>query len=255
MRSSTRTIGGTVLLALLLVTAGCSGGGDTTPVQPATEAGSPTPGTTQTPAETTDTGTPGTDTGASATADAPDRYGGPNGDLYLFRDGEAYGYVANDGNRTITLSWEVTDTAGDTQNYYQQTSVNVSVGGVGNTSARTAQADVFAEVIARDALGGPFLFVRTPAVLARGQNLSVGHSWRIDGSNVSVGDGIGVRWDTATAEITGTATVANESCYTMDLRLGGNETGPTSCVKEDWPFALAVDTESQEYRLVEFQRP
>jgi hypothetical protein len=247
-----RTVGGTVLLALLLVLAGCSGGGaDRTPAATSTPTDTPT-------ATVTDAGT-ATATGDGGANDSDDTDASENiGDdwdrFYVFNDSEAYGYEANLGGEATRMSWLVTSTADESPGLYEDVAVNVSVGRF-TASATASQADIFAEVISDGAVGEPFLYVRTPVVLAAGHNLSVGNSWTIQGSDVTVGDGFEVNWSEATAEVTGTASVASETCYTMELRLPGNETGPTSCVKYDWPFALAVDTASQDYRLAEFERP
>ena len=227
----TRTVGGTVVLALLLVLAGCSGGG----------AGG-------TPADTA-TGTP------TATDDAAAGDGDGSGDRveldYEFDDGEAYGYEARLSNKTVPIAWIVTGTS-DTSP--EQVAVNASAGGY-STTAAAPQGEIFADLIGEDRVGEPFLYVRTPVVLAAGQDLRVGESWEIDGDDVTVGDGFSPDWDRATAEITGTATVAGETCYTMELQVSGNGTGPTSCLKADWPFALAVDAPDQDYQLAEFDRP
>jgi hypothetical protein len=152
------------------------------------------------------------------------------------------------------MAWVATETADGNPDLFEDVTVNVSVERY-STSATASQADIFATLISEGSVGEPFLYVRTPVVLAAGQNLSVGNSWTVDGSDVTVGDGFEVTWDEATAEITGTASVAGERCYTMELRPSNGEAGPTSCVKYDWPFALAVDAESQDYRLVDFERP
>ncbi|WP_335999415.1 hypothetical protein [Halorientalis halophila] len=251
---ATRKGVGTIAVALLLVLAGCSGGVDQTvegPPSPETPAGSATPADQ---ANETDDGDSGDDETATEALNSS-RFGGPNDDFYLFREGEAYGYVADDGNRTLGMSWAVVAVENTSRSVYQGVQINASVEGVGRTSTTAVQGTAFHQVIRRDSVGGLFLYLRTPAVLAQGRDLTVGDSWRVDGENVTVGDGFGVDWDEATAEITGTATVAGESCYEMALELPGNQTGPTSCVKGDWPFALAVDTADQDYALAEFQRP
>lgn len=242
----TRTVGGTVVLALLLVLAGCSGG----------DAGG-TPAATDTVTDTpaaTETVTPGGTVSAADDGNGNDD-GGGSGDGetrdYEFEDGEGYGYEARLANGTVPMAWVATGTS-DTSP--ELVAVNASVGGYASTARSTQQA-VFAEVIREDSVGEPFLYVRTPVVLAAGQDLRVGNSWTIEGAEVTVGDGFSPDWERATAEITGTATVAGETCYTMELRLADNGTGPTSCLKPDWPFALAVDAPDQDYRLAEFDRP
>ncbi|WP_299264817.1 hypothetical protein [Halorientalis sp.] len=247
-----RTVGGTVLLALLLVLTGCSGGGaDSTPG--ATTTPTNTPAATSTDAGTATVGTDGGVTGDSDT-EASERFGSDWDRFYVFNESEAYGYEAQLPNRTTQMAWVVTSTASENPGLYEGVTASVTVDRF-RTNATASQADIFAEIISDGSVGEPFLYVRTPVVLAAGHDLSVGNSWTIQGSEVSVGDGFEVSWDEATAEITGTATVAGEPCYTMELRFPGNETGPVSCVKYDWPFALAVDTTTQDYRLAEFERP
>lgn len=244
--SRLRTVGGTVGLVLVLVLAGCSGGGvDGTPGSTAT--------VTETPAATTG-GTDAPADGGTLTDGERDAGGGELDRTYEFEDGEAYGYVVRLPNRTTKMSWVVTDTAESSSGPYQEISVNVSFGQYA-TNATATQAGIFSALISEGSVGGPFLYVRTPVVLAAGHELRVGNAWTIRGEDVTVGDGYDVGWDRATAEVTGTASVNGETCYTMDLQISGTENGPTSCVKADWPFALAVDTGSQDYRLAEFDRP
>ncbi|RXK49506.1 hypothetical protein [Halorientalis pallida] len=247
----TRTVGGTVLLALLLVLSGCSGGAEREPAATPTPTGTLNATPTETGANVTSAG------GGSANesgVEADERIGDDWDRYYVFNESEAYGYAVDLGNGTTAMSWAVTSTADDTPGLYEDVTANVTFGQY-SSAATASQADVFAALISEGSVGEPFLYVRTPVVLAAGHNLSVGNSWTIQGSDVAVGDGFEVTWDEARAEITGTARVAGETCYTMDLRIPGNETGPTSCVKYDWPFALAVDTAEQDYRLADFQRP
>ncbi len=253
-RLRTRTVGGTVLLALLLVLAGCSGGGaDSTPAATSTATGTPTVTTTDAGTATT-SGDEAASAGNGTDADDGNGSGGTVDRFYVFNDSEAYGYEANFGGEAAQMSWLVTSTADASPGLYEDVTVNVSVGQF-TTSGTGSQAEIFGEVISDGSVGEPFLYVRTPVVLAAGHDLRVGNSWTVNGSEVVVGDGFEVSWAEATVEITGTATVANETCYTMELRIPGNETGPSSCLRSDWPFALAVDTANQDYRLVEFERP
>lgn len=246
MGMSRTRIGGTVLLALVLVLAGCSGGSvDGTPTGNATAAGATTT-TGATTAGATDTGT----------ATRVDGSGGDDTETvdrqYVFDDGEAYGYVVDTENGTTRMSWRVTSTGDATPGPSEDVTVSVGFGRFG-TNATAPQADIFAEVISNGSVGEPFLYVRTPVVLAAGHDLRVGNSWPVE--DVTVGDGFDIDRSEARAEVTGMATVAGEPCYTMALRVPGDETGPTSCLKEDWPFALAVDTPDGDYRLVAFDRP
>lgn len=240
-----RTIGGTVVLAVLLILAGCSGGGaDGTPGATATQTDSPA----ATVADTT------ADGGANGPGGGDDASGSELGQQYVFESGEAYAYAVRLPNQTALMSWTVVATEDTDPGPSQEVAVNVSFGQY-TANATTTQAGVFGTVISKESAGGPFLYVRTPAVLAEGHDLRVGNSWTVRGENVTVGDGYGVDWERATAEITGTANVSGERCYRMRLRIPDQEHGPTSCVKPDWPFALAVDTGPQDYRLAEFERP
>mgnify|MGYP006283726645 FL=1 len=240
-----RTVGGTVLLALLLVLAGCSGGG-----------AEQTPGATATAtdgnATTNATGTP---TAAEGGIDGDGEADtGPVDRQYLFNDSEGYGYLADLPNGTAKMSWVVRSTDDVDPRLYTDVTVNVSFGRFG-TNATTVQGGIFEAVISDGSVGEPFYYVRTPVVLAAGQDLRVGNTWTVRSENVTVGDGFSVGWSEATVEITGRASVAGETCYTMVVRTAGNETGPRSCIKHDWPFALAVDTPDREFQLAEFERP
>jgi hypothetical protein len=240
----TRTVGGTVLLALLLVLAGCSGGG-----------AEQTPGVTATTTEGNTTGTPmatataaedGTDDGGAGT--------GPVDRQYLFNDSEGYGYLADLPNGTTKMSWVVTSTDDGDPRPYTDVTVDVGFGRFG-TNVTTVQGGIFEAVISDGSVGGPFYYVRTPVVLAAGHDLRVGNEWTVRGENVTVGDDFSVGWSEATVEITGQATVAGETCYELAVRTDGNATGPRSCIKHDWPFALAVDTPDRDFQLAEFERP
>jgi len=242
----TRTVGGTVVLALLLVLAGCSGGGaDGTPA--ATDVtGTETTATENETVAATDTAT--TDDGNGS--DDGDGNGAGVERYYEFDDGEAYGYEALLPNGTVPMTWIVTGTS-DTDP--ELVAVNVSFGQY-STTGTTTQRQIFAELISDGSVGESFRDVRSPVVLAAGQDLRVGNSWTIDG-DATVGDGFEIDWEQATANITRTESVAGETCYRMEIRISGNETGPASCLKEGWPFALAVDGPEQDYRLAEFDRP
>lgn len=244
----TRTVGGTVLLALLLVLAGCSGGGANND-----PAGTDTVTVTETPVATTDTVTGGDETGGDGTDGEP-AVDEEWSTVFLFNESEAYGYLANYSDTTTRMSWVVTAAPDGRPLLDDEITVNVTVGPYSNTSTGI-QSSIFTETITEGSVGSEFRYVRIPVLIAYGRDLTVGNSWTVQGDDVTVGDGFAVSWDEARAEVTGTATVAGETCYTMELRITGNETGPTSCVKYDWPFALAVDTSDQDYRLADFQRP
>lgn len=243
----TRTVGGTVVLALLLVLAGCSGGSaGGTPAATDTATG------TNTTADAAGTIT-ATTTAESETDGGDDLARGPVERDYVFNDSEGYGYVVDLANGTTKMSWVVTSAAANPRAYTDVT-VNVRFDQFG-TNTTAPQGGIFEEVINGGSVGESFLHVRTPVVLAAGHNLTVGNSWTIEQGNVTVGDGFEIGRERATAEITGTESVAGETCYTMELRMSDTETGPASCLKADWPFALAVDTPGRDYRLSEFDRP
>lgn len=252
-------------VALLVVTAGCSG--------------LPVGGTgTEAPSDGADTGSDGADTGTDR-ADAPgttaggetngERPSGTEGDAgvtttagvgasgdFAFSEGDSYRYSAALTNTTSRLDvvWEVTDVSGE--------ELTAEVGLVWNETFRPTQtltgtpAEIFEGISADSENVAPvvFLSLRVGPEIAAGHSLEVGNTWTVTPDEIPGG----IR-GTATpesgeaeVEVTGTASYAGVECTNLQVTADGSS--PTTyCVNPDYPFALASDTEGVEGSDVVFE--
>jgi hypothetical protein len=252
-------------VALLVVTAGCSGlpvGGSTTEAPsdgadtgsdgadtemdgadaPGTTAGGGMDGTS--PAETE------RDAGATTTAGV-----GTSGD-FAFSDGDSYRYSAALTNTTSRLEvvWEVTDVSGE--------ELTAEVGLVWNGTFRPTQTltgtpeEIFEGISAdsEDVAPVVFLSLRVGPEVAAGHSLTVGNTWTVTPEEIPGGIRGTATPDSgeATVEVTGTDSYAGVEC--TNLQLTGEGSQPTTyCVNPEYPFALASDTEGVEGSDVTFE--
>jgi len=215
------------LACLLVVLAGCSGGGVGTATPEGADDGvvagssggtatsTPTPTSTPVPTRTT-TPTPGAES------------------AYRFTNGEYYVYtVAAESGANRTLIWEVVSADDD------RLTVNVSsnVGGTaGSTTLEATHSGIYARA-ANEEVAAFFVSLHFLTRVTAGHSLDTGTTWTVTDDELPGT----VEWDRATVSVTGTRTVAGVECSTVELtpEAEGAATTPF-CVHPDWPFALSV---------------
>jgi hypothetical protein len=217
-----RKVAGVLLMSLLLVFAGCSGGGNGTTEAPTTNA---------------------SDGGDSA--DGGD--GGDSGDggmaLYEWSEGETYNYEANPGPLpAYDVIWTVESVSDGT------VTANATIQGGGQTQSAEltgSQAAMYQRAIDSDiqqvsdfaALGG------VPAAVAAGEDLSEGNTWTVTSDDMSLSyEG---QPSEVTVEVVSTGDSVNGvECATIEITPEEGST-TTACIAEDYPFALSAETEVQ----------
>jgi len=212
---------GTVLMGLLLVTAGCNGltGGDG-----------------------------GAGDGGSGAGGEVDASG------YTFVAGESYTYAADSGDSGSSVTFAVESVEdGDV-------TVNISAGSGQATTVTAPQEQVFNQSREASMTGAVFVtFLRLPVLAADGQTLEEGNSWTVGSDQLSMGQSGDAT--EVTVEVTGTDTVAGQECYTTELSAQSQSGTIESCVRADWPFALAVSNSGGsgdvelDISVDEFERP
>jgi len=254
------------LIALLVVTAGCSGlpVGGTATEAPSDGADGSDGADESDGADGADAGAgttvsggmdgtspAGTDQGDGATTDSDGA--GASGD-FGFSAGDSYRYSAALTNTTSRLEvvWEVTDVSGE--------ELTVEVGMVWNETFRPTQTltgtpeEIFGGISMESENIAPvvFLSLRLGAEIAAGHSLEVGNTWTVTPDEIPGGTRMTPESGEAQAEVTGTDSYGGVECTNVQLT-SENSPPTTYCVNPDYPFALAYDTEGVEGSDVVFE--
>jgi hypothetical protein len=244
---------GVVLVALLVVTAGCSGltgsnqadtggdgedeeadedesGGDETTADDGGDSSADT--TTESGGDTTATESP---VGTPPTMGMGD---------YQFSEGESYTY-SSDGDTSYDLTWEVTDVTGD------QLSVEITsvFGDQEQTSTfEGTQSEVYQQLSQENSFAILFLSLRISTQIAEGRTLSTGNSWTIQAENYEIGSN--AEWETASVEVTGTETYSGVQCSNVVVTPDNDQSSFATCVNPDYPFAIAIETTGDQSSVI-----
>lgn len=250
---ATRRVAVTVLLALLVVFAGCNGGGD----------GTTTPGTDTTVQET-ETTVPGTDTTEPGTAGAPQTEMSQDSrnestrqvsESYTFETNEGYLYDVSTSNGSFRVGW-ITESVGE-----DSLTINVSAGTgsqIGSMNVTADRDEPFAPVFRSSRPGALFFLLRMPIRAAGNQSLSAGETWTVTSDELAPEAPGSVAWDTATVSVGQEESVNGVPCHTVTIDPENTSSTVTACIEEGWPFALSVTDGSDdgtEIVLADSHRP
>jgi hypothetical protein len=219
--SGNRRLLAVVGMSLLLVLAGCSGGGNGT----------------ASPSSNGDAGSPA----------ANGNGGGTNGDAsamgslsYDWTEGESYTYGLA-GQSGLSYEWSVQSvsdgevTAEIVSTFGEQSQTETISGPQGELlSSNNQTANI-----------GTFIALRAPQAIAASNTLEVGNSWTYSTADYDFADSGGSTPITGEIEITGTDEVAGNQCYVMSITTSANDQTLNACVADGWPFALSFEVQMQ----------
>lgn len=255
-----RQVALTILLVVLVAVAGCSGGNG-----PADDNGSNDNGSNTTQAPDTDTSAPTTSSGGAATTEqmtSGDGSGSGTGAAaftYQWTEGESYTYQSASGDSQSTFGWTVTDVSDD----------EVTVELLTNSSGSEKRTSTFSgpqgAIFSGDSQNFQtitFVIMQLPQQLVEGHSLSVGNSWTMSSTEISMGSGSQTATpQQITVEVTGKSRIAGTQCYDIEATSSQDDTKLHSCVKKGWPFALSFSTSGGDssmggsIELTDYQRP
>jgi len=236
---------GVVLVALLVLTAGCSGltggesplGGDGQDDEDSDEDEDEDEEETETETTAeTEAEADGKDDGEETLTAPGTDFETPEVDVggYEFQTGESYTYQVGSGATAQELTWEVLSVQGD------QVTVEVTSEAGGRTSSSTLegpQDEIFQQATG-DMTALLFVSLRVSTVAAEGESLSMGNTWTVRSENLVSSQQ--VSWETAEVEVIDTDTYAGIECSVIEITPDDGSDVLTSCVNQDYPFALSL---------------
>jgi len=242
-----RQVLATVLVALLVLTAGCSGltggdqadAGDDSDEEEEDDEDEETEPTAEAEAGATETATETDDGGGMMETETPSMESAFG--TYQWTRGEQYDYSVSIPDFNQELTWEVTAVQGS------QVTVEVTSQTGDRTETTTlegAQGEIFGQA-AESRLAGFYSSLRAANLVGEGRDLTVGNSWEVSSGDLAFrGDG---DIETATVEVTGTDSYAGVECTVLELTPDNEEGTPfTTCVNQDRPFAPYFETQTEQ---------
>lgn len=213
-RLANRQVAGVLVMGLLLVLAGCNGfGGQTTDTATNTTTNGATDGTND-------------DTDSDQTQMSS----------YQFTEDESYTYNVTFLGSSSTTSWDVVSVDGE----------NVTVEVVSATSRATQNTTItgnhstVVKKATRDRVAALFASARAPMAIAGMGDMSSGN-FTIESDNLPGNSSY--EWDTATVSPQGQTTVNGVGCMEFTVVPDGSQQVLTTCVNEEYPFALSLSAE------------
>lgn len=253
-------------VGLSTAVAGCTGDGDGdgsgdggtpsatrggTSTGASTDAGTTTDRSTTTQQTTTTERTTTTQSTTTAEPTTTTDGTGPAIPTYTFSEGESYTYETTFGDRQTEETWTVTEVDGDELAVRRETTLDgetqsqTITGTHGNIHARVTEAREVAF----------FGLVRTALVYGQRGELTAGNTFTVDTSDDENTD-----WDTETVAVAGETTVNGVTCVEFTVTPEDVDQETTTCLADDYPFAVALDLSQGgqtliEMTLVESTRP
>lgn len=169
---------------------------------------------------------------------------------YTFSEGESYTYEvsAGAGSQTSNLTWTVTDVSDGTVTVEVASTTS---GGTTATTISAPQGQIFQTALDAEQAFTPSFFAaltRYPVAVSASQNLSTGSSWTATGDSMTLDPSSNSRIATpipATVTVTGTESVNDIDCSTIQITDQSGDTTTEACVTPGYPFVLSVSTGSQ----------
>jgi hypothetical protein len=240
---------GVVLVALLVVTAGCSGlggtnqadSGDDSDEEEAEQADEEDDSSDESADDGGDAGgdetTTASDGGMTVTSPDTGMETPGMGEFgnYEFSEGESYTYATSGGSFDAEYTWEVTDVSGE------QVTVEVTASQSGQTSTTTLEGtqDTIIRQAGNDMAAVFFLSLRAGNLVAEDRSLTVGNSWTVSVDEVPTTN---AQWETSTVEVTGTDSYNGIQCSVVEIT-PDTGTPATFCINGNYPFALSFSSE------------
>lgn len=232
-----------VIVAALLLTAGCASNGSPTPSvasdATATETEAPTAAASPT-AEATETEIGTTETAAETTATASTVGAGTESHAangYVFSQGETYTYTL--ASEDVEFVWRTVDVSGD--------GVTVEVvteapDGETTTQTYTGNQTDSGNTLFTETTIGLFETLRDGVTITDGHSLEAGASWTITQDELP--RVFGPDWETGTAEVTDAGSYDGVSYYNVTVSPDSMANDSvTFSVNGEYPFALAWSSE------------